>query len=80
MPSLPVVVLARHGRRCHSNAGGELHLSGGQEHFGWGRERIPLHFEYQHEHEQLHLANATIAGATPLWEWIGDQPATVFSY
>ncbi|UGS34365.1 DsrE family protein [Capillimicrobium parvum] len=25
-------------------------------------------------------ANARIAGATPLWEWIGDEPATVFSY
>lgn len=25
------------------------------------------------------LANATLAGATPLWEWIGDG-ATVFSY
>ena len=21
-----------------------------------------------------------IGGATPLWEWIGDEPATVFSY
>jgi predicted peroxiredoxin len=26
------------------------------------------------------VANARIAGATPLWEWIGDDPATVFSY
>jgi predicted peroxiredoxin len=26
------------------------------------------------------LGNARIAGATPLWEWIGDEPATVFSY
>jgi predicted peroxiredoxin len=26
------------------------------------------------------VANATIAGATPLWEWIGDEHATVFSY
>ena len=25
-------------------------------------------------------ANARIAGATPLWEWIGDEAATVFSY
>jgi predicted peroxiredoxin len=24
--------------------------------------------------------NARIAGATPLWEWIGDEPAAVFSY
>jgi len=26
------------------------------------------------------VANARIAGATPLWEWIGDESATVFSY
>ena len=26
------------------------------------------------------VTNARIAGATPLWEWIGDEPATVFSY
>ncbi len=26
------------------------------------------------------LANARLAGATPLWEWIGDGAATVFSY
>jgi hypothetical protein len=25
------------------------------------------------------VANARLAGATPLWEWIGDD-ATVFSY
>ena len=26
------------------------------------------------------VTNARSAGATPLWEWIGDEPATVFSY
>jgi predicted peroxiredoxin len=26
------------------------------------------------------VANARVAGATPLWEWIGGDPATVFSY
>lgn len=25
-------------------------------------------------------ANARLGGATPLWEWIGDDPATVFSF
>jgi predicted peroxiredoxin len=25
-------------------------------------------------------ANARLAGATPLWEWVGDDDATVFSY
>lgn len=26
------------------------------------------------------VANARLAGATPLWEWIGADAATVFSY
>jgi predicted peroxiredoxin len=26
------------------------------------------------------VANASIAGATPMFEWIGDDDATVFSY
>lgn len=26
------------------------------------------------------VANAKIAGATPMLEWLGDEPATVFSY
>lgn len=26
------------------------------------------------------VANARVAGATPLWEWIGQESATVFSY
>jgi predicted peroxiredoxin len=26
------------------------------------------------------VANARVAGATPLWDWIGDEAATVFSY
>ena len=26
------------------------------------------------------VTNSTVAGATPLWEWIGDEAATVFSY
>ena len=26
------------------------------------------------------VSNARIAGATPLWEWIGSSPATTFSY
>lgn len=31
------------------------------------------------EESQL-VGNARLAGATPLWEWIGDDDATVFSY
>ena len=26
------------------------------------------------------VGNARFGGATPLWEWIGSEPATVFSY
>ena len=26
------------------------------------------------------VSNARLAGATPLWEWIGDEDVTVFSY
>jgi predicted peroxiredoxin len=26
------------------------------------------------------VPNARIGGATPLWEWVGDEAATVFSY
>ena len=30
--------------------------------------------------EENLVGNARLAGATPLWEWIGTEPATVFSY
>jgi predicted peroxiredoxin len=26
------------------------------------------------------VGSAKLAGATPLWEWVGDEAATVFSY
>jgi predicted peroxiredoxin len=26
------------------------------------------------------VENARLAGATPLWQWVGDEAATVFSY
>ena len=26
------------------------------------------------------LANAEIGGTVPMWQWIGDEPATTFSY
>lgn len=26
------------------------------------------------------VPNARVGGASPLWEWIGSEPATVFSY
>jgi predicted peroxiredoxin len=30
--------------------------------------------------DQPLLANATLGGTVPMWEWIGDEPATTFSY
>jgi hypothetical protein len=26
------------------------------------------------------VGNASLGGTVPLWEWIGDEPATTFSY
>jgi hypothetical protein len=39
----------------------------------------PICFEARKLDEGELVANARLAGATPLWEWIGDD-ATVFSY
>ena len=40
----------------------------------------PICFNARKPTEGDLVANARLAGATPLWEWIGDEPATVFSY
>ncbi|HYX84566.1 MAG TPA: DsrE family protein [Gaiellales bacterium] len=40
----------------------------------------PVCFNARKLDESELAANARIGGATPLWEWIGDEPATVFSY
>lgn len=40
----------------------------------------PFCFDTRGLDEGNMVANARVAGATPLWEWVGDQPATVFSY
>jgi predicted peroxiredoxin len=40
----------------------------------------PICFNARKLSEADLVANARIGGATPLWEWIGDDPATVFSY
>jgi predicted peroxiredoxin len=47
--------------------GGELYL-------------CPISFKARRLDEATLVANARIGGATPLWEWIGDEPATVFTY
>lgn len=40
----------------------------------------PICFNARKLEEGNLVGNARLAGATPLWEWIGDEPATVFSY
>jgi predicted peroxiredoxin len=52
--------------RRYAASGGELYL-------------CPICFKARKLDEASLLSNATIAGATPLWEWI-DDGATVFSY
>ena len=40
----------------------------------------PICFNSKKLDEAQLVGNARLAGATPLWQWIGDEPATVFSY
>lgn len=40
----------------------------------------PICFKARRLDEAAIVDGARLAGATPLWEWIGDQDATVFSY
>ena len=40
----------------------------------------PICFNARKLDESALVENARLAGATPLWEWVGDEPATVFSY
>jgi predicted peroxiredoxin len=40
----------------------------------------PICFSARKLEESSLVPNARLAGATPLWEWIGEGDATVFSY
>ena len=40
----------------------------------------PICFNSRKLEDSQLLQNARLAGATPLWDWIGDDEATVFSY
>jgi predicted peroxiredoxin len=40
----------------------------------------PISFAARDLDESTLVANARIAGATPMFEWIGDDPTTVFTY
>jgi predicted peroxiredoxin len=40
----------------------------------------PICFNARKLDEGALVGNARLAGATPLWDWIGDEGASVFSY
>ncbi len=40
----------------------------------------PICFDARHLAEDTLVPNASLGGTVPLWEWIGDEPATTFSY
>jgi predicted peroxiredoxin len=40
----------------------------------------PICFDARHLAEDTLVQNASLGGTVPLWEWIGDEPATTFSY
>ena len=40
----------------------------------------PICFSARQLNDGELASNARLAGATPLWEWIGDDATTVFSY
>jgi len=49
---------------------------------GGGGELLvcPICFDARKLDEGQLVSNARLAGATPLWQWIGDDDPTVFSY
>ncbi len=51
----------------YAEAGGELLV-------------CPICFNSRKLDESQLVSNARLAGATPLWDWVGEEPATVFSY
>lgn len=53
-----------------------------QQYAGGGGELLvcPICFSARKLDDGALVGNARLAGATPLWEWIGSEPATVFSY
>ena len=40
----------------------------------------PICFNAKHLDSADLVANASLGGTVPMWEWIGDEPATTFSY
>jgi hypothetical protein len=40
----------------------------------------PICFDAKHLSGDTLVKNAALGGTVQLWEWIGDEPATTFSY
>jgi predicted peroxiredoxin len=40
----------------------------------------PICFDARQLDRNQLVANAEIGGTVPMWQWIGDEPATTFSY
>jgi predicted peroxiredoxin len=40
----------------------------------------PICFNARQLDDSALVANASLGGTVPMWEWIGDEPATTFSY
>jgi len=40
----------------------------------------PICFTAKHLAERTLVENASLGGTVPMWQWIGDDPATTFSY
>lgn len=40
----------------------------------------PICFNSKQLDESALISNAALGGTVPMWEWIGDEPATTFSY
>ncbi len=53
-----------------------------EQYAGGGGELLvcPICFKARKLDEGELVSNARLAGATPLWEWVGDDDVTVFSY
>ncbi len=53
-----------------------------EQYAGGGGELLvcPICFKARKLDEDALVENARLAGATPLWEWVGADDATVFSY
>ncbi len=48
---------------------------------GGGRLLVcPICFNARKLDAEAFVGHATLAGATPMWEWLGDEGGTVFSY